>query len=390
MKRMFPAMVAILITLCSFTQQKWSAKETARKMVPGWNLGNTLEAGNKAHNFTNQGIETETWWQPTRTTQEVIDYVKQQGFKSIRIPCAWVMGHISDKETYTIDPTWMARVKQVVDYCIQADLYVVLNQHWDGGWLENHIEDSDSAVIKENKQILHTIWKQIATAFKDYDEHLLFAGLNEPNAGTAEATQRLVEYEQVFVDAVRATGGNNAKRVLIVQGPNTDIDTTAKLMKKLPVDVVGDRLMLEVHYYAPWPFAGMEKDEEWSNMAYYWGADNHLTGSKRNATWGEETTMCALLDKMLPFVQQGVPVYIGEFGALWRDLSGEIGENQVKHNASIKHFFSTFTKESMKRGFVPVVWDHNKCSFPNMTLFDRSKPEIFNTPVYEGIMTSIK
>ena len=156
-------------------QMELTATEVAKRMMPGWNLGNTMEAGNgESALFTNNpGLSAETYWQDTKTTQAVVDYVKAQGFRSIRIPCAWVMGHISNAETYEIDPAWMARVKQVVDYSLNAGLYVVINQHWDGGWLENHIQETN--LLSKNKTILKTIWQQIATAFRDYDERLLFA-----------------------------------------------------------------------------------------------------------------------------------------------------------------------------------------------------------------------
>ncbi len=374
----------ISVRLCA--QNPWSAQEIACHMAPGWNLGNTLEAGNNRYNFKNSGVGTETSWQPTRTTQQLIDYVKAQGYRSVRIPCAWVMGHIVDAEQCTIDPKWMERVKQVVDYCIKADLYVVLNQHWDGGWLENHIADTDSATIKRNKKVLDAVWTQIATAFRDYDYHLLFAGLNEPNAGDAAATRNLLAYEQVFIDAVRATGGNNAERVLIVQGPNTDIDCTVKYMTKMPQDTQPDRLMLEVHYYTPWDFCGMEKDEDWRKMAYYWGAGNHQSGSGHNVTWGEEPHMRSLLAKMESIAKKGYPIYVGEFGALWRNVGSDAAESRERHDQSIHSFFSIFTQECMKRGFVPVVWDNNNTHRPCMTVIDRSKLRIFCEPAHQGIM----
>ena len=109
-----------------------TAMEVAQLMYPGWNLGNTLEGGDSKNLWKNAGIETETVWQNAKTTQALIDAVKAAGFKSVRIPCSWVMGHITDAEKCTIDPAWMKRVKEVVDYCIKDGLYVILNQHWDG------------------------------------------------------------------------------------------------------------------------------------------------------------------------------------------------------------------------------------------------------------------
>ena len=247
-----------------------TAAQMAHYMAPGWNLGNTLEAGSYDNNFTAvAGISSETAWQPTKTTQQVLDAVKANGFNSVRIPCAWVMGHIADKAAMTIDPSWMSRVKEIIDYCINAGLYVIINDHWDGGWLE-YDGFTTEADVSAKKEQLRKLWTNIANALKDYDERVIFAGLNEPGVGGASSdakgslmlgnpwspsdadlkkfTDRLVEYENVFVDAVRATGGNNAKRVLVVQGPMTNIGHTVKHFDASRInDTAKDRLMVEIH-----------------------------------------------------------------------------------------------------------------------------------------------
>ena len=372
-------------TLSAVAQQNMelTATEVAARMAPGWNLGNTMEAGNNANNFTNKGgLNAETYWQDTKTTQSVIDYVKAQGFRSIRIPCAWVMGHLSDAATYTIDAQWMARVKEIVDYSLNAGLYVVINQHWDGGWLENNIADKSKMAV--NKTILEAIWKQIANAFKDYDERLLFAGLNEPNAENQAATDNLLEYEQTFIDVVRQTGGNNEKRVLIVQGPSTNIDHTCNYMKTLPDDPAKQRLMVEVHYYAPWQFWGMEHDESWGKVFYYWGAGNHVSGSQHNATWGEESYVEEELEKMKKqFGDKGIPVYIGEFGANWRTMPA--GENQEKHNSSIQTHYRVVVQKALEKGMIPVIWDTNYRGMPSMTIINRKNLSIYNQYMLDGI-----
>jgi len=383
--------ILTLLALCGWLQataqrsMELPASEVARQMGIGWNLGNTLEAGDQKNNFTNRGgLGAETWWQDTRTTQAVIDYVKSLGFRSVRIPCAWVMGHISDPSTNTIDAAWMARVREVVDYCISAGLYVVINQHWDGGWLENNITASGAAKDK-NLKVLTEVWTQIATTFRDYDERLLFAGLNEPNAETQAATNALLDYEQAFVDAVRATGGNNAQRVLVVQGPSTDIERTCSYMNRLPTDTATDRLMLEVHYYNPWQFWGMEKDESWGNVFYYWGQGNHVSGSKHNATWGEEADMRQQLQKMKTrYVDKGVPVLLGEFGANWRTISGA-GESQQKHDASIKAHYRLLCQLALEMGMVPMMWDTNYRGRPSMTIVDRKRLSVYNPHMMSAI-----
>ena len=391
------ASIILLLLTAMIAQAQTGFEKTVNQMIeemaPGWNLGNTMEAGNNANNFTNKGgLGAETWWQQTKTTQEIIDYVKSMGFKSVRIPCAWVMGHISDASTYTIDAQWIARVKEIVDYCINDGLYVIINDHWDGGWLENHIADTDVNTINNNQNILHTLWTQIATAFQDYDEHLLFAGLNEPNADNLNATYNLVQYEQVFINAVRATGGNNAQRVLVVQGPSTNIDHTCNFMKdNMPEDTAEGRLMIEVHYYNPWQFWGMEKDESWGKVFYYWGEGNHQPGSQHNATWGEEEDMKSQLMKMKThFVDKGIPVVIGEFGANWRNISNIAGESQEKHNASIKaHYRELHRLCKELGGMAPYVWDINVANQGGtkgiMTLINRSNRSIYCTYAMEGI-----
>ena len=396
MKKGLLTILGLWLAMTAADAQNRTATEVINDMAPGWNLGNTLEgvATWAGTDFLNNkgGLGAETSWQDTKTTQEIIDYVKSLGFKSVRIPCAWVYGHISNASTYEIDSQWMTRVKEVVDYCIRDGLYVVLNDHWDGGWLENHIADTDAATIKKNKTILTALWTQISNVFKDYDEHLLFAGLNEPNAENQAATNNLIQYNQTFVDAVRATGGNNAKRVLVVQGPSTNIEHTCNFMAgKMPTDIIEGRLAIEVHYYNPWQFWGMEKDESWGKVFYYWGQGNHLSGSTHNATWGEEADMKKQLQMMKTnFVDKGYPVVIGEFGANWRDLSSLAGESQEKHNASIKaHYRELHRLCKEMGGMVPMTWDTNYRNQEGtkgcMTIIDRKNLTVFGTYAMEGI-----
>ena len=353
MKKGLLTILGLWLAMTAADAQDRTATEVINDMAPGWNLGNTLGA-----DFLNNkgGLGAETSWQDTKTTQEIIDYVKSLGFKSVRIPCAWAYGHISNALTYEIDSQWMTRT------------------------------------IKKNKTILTALWTQIANVFKDYDEHLLFAGLNEPNAENLAATNNLIQYNQTFVDAVRATGGNNAKRVLVVQGPSTNIEHTCNFMAgKMPTDVIEGRLAIEVHYYNPWQFWGMEKDESWGKVFYYWGQGNHLSGSTHNATWGEEADMKKQLQMMKTnFVDKGYPVVIGEFGANWRDLSSLSGESQEKHNASIKaHYRELHRLCKEMGGMVPMTWDTNYRSQEGtkgcMTIIDRKSLTVFGTYAMEGI-----
>lgn len=371
---------------------KYDAKQLAKLMYPGWNLGNTMEAGNNANSWKSVGITTETSWQSTKTTKEVIDFVKSQGFKSVRIPCAWVMGHVTDASSCTIDPAWMARVKEIVNYCVNADLYVIINQHWDGGWLE-HDGFTSGANVSTKKQQLEKIWTQIATAFKDYDDHVVFAGLNEPGVGGAyqdngnnvsdsELANRLAEYEQTFIDAVRATGGNNEYRVLVVQGPETNIDKTVKnnYVSKLQ-DKHSGRLMMEVHFYDPYQFTMMTEDASWGKMWFYWGEGNKSENTNRNTPSNSaETYVSNQMKKMKTnFVDKGIPVVIGEFGANQRYA---LGQDNL-HDASIKAYYAAVVRYAVDNGCVPYVWDIN--SGNGMSVISRSSLKVYNTNMMQGI-----
>jgi endoglucanase len=335
-----------------------TAQQIAGKMKIGWNLGNTLEA-----------ICGENAWGAGHTSQRLIDSVRAAGFNSVRVPVAWFCH--SDTVTNQINAAWIARVKEVVDYCIKDSLYVFINIHWDNGWLENHITIADSARVNARQR---AYWTQIANYFRDYDEHLLFASANEPNAHDATGMSVLLSYHQTFVDAVRATGGNNSSRTLVVQGPSTDIDLTNKLMSTLPADQIADRLMVEVHYYTPWNFCGMNGDQSWGKMFYYWGQGNHSTTDvTRNATWGEESDMDKYLGLMkTKFIDKGIPVLIGEYGAFRRKLS--LPSDQALHNASIDYFYRYFMKSATGKGIKTFCWDTPGWMFNRSTgvILDRS------------------
>ena len=353
-----------------------TAKELAKAMYPGWNLGNTMEAGDMANNFTNAGgLGAETAWQSTQTTKALIDFVKAQGFKSVRIPTSWVMGHITDAENMTIDPAWLARVKEIVDYCISDGLYVFINDHWDGGWIEvegfsktsSSYEAVDETIIADKVNKLKKLWTNIATYFKDYNEYLMFAGLNEPfqeynlfSTRHRELTPILERYNQAFVDAVRATGGNNAKRVLIVQGPSTNISSTVNYFN-MPTDTENGKLMVEVHYYEPWDFCGSNATKDW------------------NADASVKTSFESLKTK---FVNHDIPVVIGEYGANWQ-------ENTESHNDAIRRYFKSVVENAGNCGIVPFAWDINVVSYPNMSIINRTGLSVWNTPAMTGITEGV-
>lgn len=342
------------------------AKTLASKIFLGWNLGNTLEA-----------IGGETAWGNPKASNELVVAVKKAGFNAIRIPCAWNQ-YLENQTTYKIKDSWLARVKEVVDYCVANDVYAILNIHWDGGWLENNCTPAKQEEVNKKQA---AIWKQIAIYFRNYDEHLLFAGANEPNAETLEKSNVLKVYMQTFVDVVRATGGRNAYRNLVIQAPNTNIDSADKYMT-MPTDATTNRLFAEVHYYSPWQFCGMEKDETWGKMYYFWGASFHIDGAAgRYPDWNCEEDYVKAQFKMMKtkFVDKGIPVIVGEFGAVHRTLSGNTLWQQ-KHDESRAYFFEYVVQEAKNHGLAPFIWDANS------DVMNRTSNAVGDQKAYDGII----
>jgi endoglucanase len=319
-----------------------NAVQLAAKIKLGWNVGNTLEA-----------IGGETMWGNPKVTKALIDLVKQSGFNAIRVPCSWNQ-YVENTATAKIKTEWLDRVKEVVGYCVENDMHVILNIHWDGGWLENNITVAKQT---ENKARQKAFWQQIATHLRDYDQHLLFASANEPNVEDATQMTVLNSYHQTFVDAVRSTGGRNSYRVLVIQGPSTDIEKTNTLMNALPADEVPDRMMAEIHYYTPYQYCLMSQDETWGNMFYYWGSGFHsATDASRNATWGEEDAVNNLFGMMkTKFVDKGIPVVLGEYAAIRRNSLR--GDALALHLASREYFLKYVTKQARANGLLPFYWD---------------------------------
>ena len=200
----------------------------------------------------------------------------------------------------------------------------------------------------------------------------------------------LTSYHQTFIDAVRATGGKNAYRTLVVQGPTTDIDKTNNLMNTLPTDAVENRMMVEVHYYSPWQFAGLTEDASWGKMAYYWGADYHSsTDTERNATWGEETELANyFLVMKTKFVDHGIPVLLGEFGAIRR--STLTGDDLTLHLNSRAYYLKTVVQQAKEKGLLPFYWDEGSIGNNGFGIFDRSNNTVFDTQVLTALLEGIE
>lgn len=353
------------------TGMSHTAMELLHSIRKGWNLYNTLEAS---------GGET-AWGQPL-TTQAVIDNAKSHGFDGIRIPCSWNQ-YVVDGTTSDIDPKWMARVKEVVDYCMNANVYAILNIHWDGGWLETDIPNGYDETIDEKQR---SFWKQIATTFRDYDERLIFASANEPHANTPEEWETLRKYHQTCIDAVRTTGGRNIYRTILIQSPNTNIDLAADLMKRLPNDPTPNRLGIEVHYYTPATFCILDEDGLWGGAMcqWFWGKDQESYAKGDLAVrWqkdGNEPYVREQFRKMYDtFVSKGYPVLVGEYGMARRKLTDS--KAQEGHEISCKAFAYSVTSEAKAHGCTPCYW---------AGIFDRQTNEITDQSVYTGLEEGAK
>jgi aryl-phospho-beta-D-glucosidase BglC (GH1 family) len=342
-----------------------TAAQLSAKIKLAINIGNTLEA-------TPGG---ETAWGNPMITQDLVNTYKSLGFDGVRLPCSW--DQYANQTTAEISASWLDRVKTVVQYCMNAGLYTVLNIHFDDGWLEKHVDAADKDAVNAKQK---AFWEQIATHLRDFDERLMFASANEPNASTTATADILLSYHQTFIDAVRATGGRNAYRTLIVQAPQTSIDNAITLWTHLPTDTATDRVMLEVHYYDPSQFTILSSDASWGKMFYYWGKDNHSTiEPDRNATWGEEDWVDQQMQKVKTnFVDKGVPVIIGEFGA-YRKKSGPL--DVAKHDASVVFWNKYVAQQALANGASPFYWDTGG-------LIDRTTYAVKDQDVLDALLTA--
>ncbi len=354
-----------------------NAMTLSPKMKVGWNLGNTLEATGLTNGVYSA---SETMWGNPKASKTLIDAVKAAGFNTVRLPCAW-SGYIEDETTYKIKDSWLARVKEVVDYCVENDMYVIVNIHWDGGWLEEHPLYSHQVEVNKKQKAL---WEQIAVAFRNYDEHLLFAGTNEVRANyntpIAENIEVQQSYNQTFVTAVRSTGGKNTFRNLIVQGYNTNIDHTDNYMV-MPADATSNRLMAEVHFYDPFDFA-----LDGTSTKYLWGAS--FAGNVNASTWGQEAWVTQQFAKMkTKFVDQNIPIILGEYAAILRtSLTVAAFTNHVTARNNFLHYV---TKAALDNGFVPVYWDAGATGNNSSGLFDRATGQQVHSDAIDAIVSAL-
>ena len=329
-----------------------SANELLQDMKSGINLGNTFDAANK--------IELETNWGAPKTTQAIIDGMKEAGFNAVRIPFSWT--GVSDASTHKIDDKALKRLKEVVDYCINNDMYVIINSHHDNN--ENGYDLSNDS-RQQTKEYITNIWAQIATYFKNYDNHVIFESMNEPQGtepgvniwwpvgdelnkqGWKDILRNLNEANQTFVDTVRATGGNNKDRFLLVPGVTASALTALTSQFKIPTDSsqYENRILISVHNYSPAYFCFDCTDPNFSP-----------TSSDAKSISNEFEN---LYNK---FTSKGVGVIIGE----WASADQNNESERAEHAKFV-------VGEAAKRGIVCFWWDNNNMAVgvDGFSIYDR-------------------
>lgn len=367
------------------TAKKWTELDQTQiteAMGLGWNLGNQLEA-------SSGGLPSETCWGNPEITKDLIDTVKAQGFKTVRIPVSY-LDMIGDGPDYKIDTDWLDRVQEVVDYVVNNDMFAIVNMHGDGYYTVDHswllcAEDDDKQT--EIKDKYGKVWTQIADRFKDYDQHLIFESMNEEfnndyGKPDANAYENINAYNQIFVDSVRATGSNNEKRWLLLPGWNTNIEYTAgdDYNFKIPTDngckADGKRIMISVHYYDPFNFTIDENKTAKTQWGKY--------AVKNYDNWGQEDhvdSQMALLNEK--FVSQGYPVVIGEFGA--QDKT----EKFADYNEFRRYWAEYLIKAAKKNGVVCVYWDNGYNGNKGFGIINRFDYTITQPDLIAGMMRAI-
>lgn len=343
--------------------------EIVRDMGIGINLGNTFEScGDWIAQWGDGTPESyETAWGSPEITKDMIQGYADEGFGVIRIPVAW-SNMIGDN--YTISSEYLARVKQVVEWSLDTGMYVILNIHYDNGWWENFPTQKDECMKKYTR-----IWEQLADAFGDYNDKLMFESLNEEGgwdsvwnqwSGTEEQKKQsyalLNEINQKFVDIIRSSGKNNAERHLLIAGYKTDISLTCDSFFEMPEDSAG-RCAVSVHYYTPASFAILEEDADWASMRSTWGTDEDFEELESNMTLLKTT-----------FIDNNIPVIIGEYGCPKKNKDAD----------SVRLFLSSVCEIAYENQLCPVLWDITGLHY------DRSTCTMYDEELKNSLMSVVE
>ena len=331
---------------------KTDAVTLAKYMGNGINLGNTMEAYGHTTLGTGAGVSSyETYWGQPVTTAQMFQGMKACGFDSVRIPIAWTNMMDYESGDYTINKAYLDRVEEIVNYALDAEMFVIINDHWDGGWW-GMFGSKTEATVQKAWTIYESIWSQVAERFSDYSEMLIFESANEElgsrlNENTvcadsgrlteSQCYQLTNEINQKFVEIVRSSGGKNADRFLLIAGYNTDIEKTVDSRFVMPKDSAENKLLVSVHYYTPWNYCGAEKQARWGLKSDYQLMDN-------------------LLKRLTRFTKAGVGVIIGEYAAL-PIYHSDNGSYELKNNTL--EFTKHFLDNCDVYGYCPMLWSCN-------------------------------
>lgn len=325
-----------------------TAMQINAKIKLGMNIWNTME--------TPYG---ETGWGNPLITQSLIDTLKKAGFDAIRLPVQYWVSH-ANRATGEIDAVWLNRIKEVIQYCVNDGMYVLINDHHDG-FMDCRATGTKLDTIKA---IQKAIWEQVATKLRDFDEHVMFASSNEPDANDLTSATNLHIFHQIFINAVRSTGGKNAYRTLVLQAPNTSLDLmnyfAPGAIPGLPYDPAPNKLMLEFHYYTPPNFCILGDDASWGKEWRYWGKNlKSLTDPEHNSNPDYEE---AYMERNMQwakksFVDKNIPVLIGEFGVQYHadDLAGHPADS-ILSRTSTAHFFGHLVRTARANGLSAFLW----------------------------------
>lgn len=340
-----------------------TAEEAMQEMKIGWNLGNTFDAP-----------EGETSWGQPFTTQEMIQKLYDLGFNTIRIPISWGR-HTSGAPDYIIDETWMARVTTVVNYALDLGMYVIINSHHDNDIYMPTRENQERA-----ETYIGAIWSQIAANFQYADHHLIFQTMNEPrvtgtsyewnidtkNEDCMAAVEIISGLNQIALDAIRATGGRNSDRFVIVSTYAATPAATLIDQFKLPTDSAENKLIVSIHAYTPYNLClNINSDESSFHQSHI----SEIKSFMKNVNYR--------------YVKKGIPVIIDEMGII-----------DKKNPEDRKTWATAYIAAAKEYGMVCCWWDNGEMNGTgeNFGILDRRNLEVYpdSLSVYEGLMAGLE